>query len=128
MKSYLIACTLAVALIVGAGCSEQSADETVVAPIAAPVSVDIGAASQPTAVAVASQTGEVTGPAPKESTMPELAPIQSAIQTFETQNKRMPINVHELVESGAIKLPPLPAGQIYYIDHATKQIKIGGGP
>lgn len=58
---------------------------------------------------------------------PELKPIQMAIQSFEAQNKRMPMNVEELVSSGAIQsLPPPPAGKIYFIDQGTKRIRLGG--
>jgi len=58
---------------------------------------------------------------------PELKPIQDAIQNFETQNKRIPLNVQELVESGALKsLPKPPPGKIYFIDQSTKRIRLGG--
>ncbi len=57
---------------------------------------------------------------------PELKPIQNAIESFQAQNKRMPMHVDELVSSGAIPaLPKPPPGKIYFIDQGTKRIRLG---
>jgi hypothetical protein len=130
-RNGLIYAALAASLF-AVGCSDDSKDAlpAVKAPEAASVGVSAPAPVAPAPGAPqAGQPAAPTAVASSEPSEPQLAPIQSAIQAFEEQNKRMPQNVQELVESGAMKnLPPLPAGKIYYIDHATKKVKIGGGP
>jgi hypothetical protein len=75
------------------------------------------------------EPGVTTAAATAEPVEPQLAPIQIAIQSFEQQNKRMPLNIQEMMDAGILKdLPPPPPGKLYYIDHATKKVKLGSGP
>lgn len=130
-RNGLIYVALAAGMI-AAGCSDDSKDALPAANTPAPASVGVGNATPAPAVTAptgAPVAGQPATAATSEPVEPQLAPIQSAIQAFEEQNKRMPANVQELVESGAVKnLPPLPPGKLYYIDHATKKVKIGSGP
>lgn len=129
-RTSLLYVTAAAGLIL-AGCSDEKENAPVApAPAPAAAKVDVGAKPSVTPPGGAPQTTAApVAAANSEPSEPQLAPVQSAIQAFEEQNKRMPANVQELVDSGAMKnLPPLPTGKIYYIDHATKKVKIGSGP
>jgi len=95
------------------------------APAAPAVAAPTAAAAPPGSTPPA--VNQAAAPAPGDVMEPELKPIQDAIQNFETQNKRIPLNVQELVESGALKsLPKPPPGKIYFIDQSTKRIRLGG--
>lgn len=125
-------------ILVGSGCSDTDSDASsnpAPAAVAAKVNVSTPApVSQPVTpppAGAAAASAETATPetAPSRGISPELNPIQSAIQLFEAKNGRMPNNVAELVDAGLIQqLPKLPPGRIYYIDHATKQVKIGSDP
>ena len=119
---------LSVVSLVLAGCSGGEDDAL---PSAAPApagGADVGVATAPPSLGTP-EPGATTAPATAEPVEPQLAPIQIAIQTFEQQNKRMPLNVQEILDTGILKdLPPPPPGKLYYIDHATKKVKLGSGP
>ncbi len=105
------------------GCSDAEPELPPPAPVAAPA---LAPASTAAAAAATPAADQPPAQAPSD-VEPELKPIQMAIQSFETQNKRMPMNVDELVASGALQsLPKPPPGKMYYIDHATKRIRLGG--
>ena len=111
-------------MVAAAGCSDSEPELPNPAPAVAPAP-DVGMA--PAAPATAPAAGQPPAQAPGDVTEPELKPIQLAIQSFEAQNKRMPMHVDELVASGAIPaLPKPPPGKIYFIDQATKRIRLGG--
>lgn len=133
MKSFFNVLALGAAVVMVAGCSDSESDSAAPAPV--PAKVDMsgpqlgGGATPPPTASVPVNTATTPAATPTEGVTPELTPIQNAIQAFEVKNGRMPANVAELVESGFMQqLPKLPPGRIYYIDHATKQVKIGSDP
>ncbi len=114
------------ALLAVTGCSKEESE-----PIVKPASVKKAPKPQATdeAAAAPAPGSPAVAEAAAEPVPPELAPLQNGLEEFEKANNRLPNNVQEMVEKKIIKsLPPLPAGKIYYIDHATKRVKIGGGP
>jgi len=126
-NNYLLSLVMAALLLAGCGGGSEDAELSAV-PMAPSGDVSIGAVTEPVPAGPAIP-GQTTGAAPSEAVEPQLAPIQIAIQTFEQQNKRMPVNVEEMVAAGILKnLTPPPAGKLYYIDHATKQVKMGSDP
>lgn len=126
MKKGLIL-TLAISGLLVAGCSGGGDDGLPSAP-APSGGASVDATVAPVAPA-APEPGQTTAPASAEPVEPQLAPIQIAIANFEQQNKRMPLNIQEMVDAGVLKdLPAPPPGKIYFIDHATKKVRLGGGP
>jgi len=111
-----------IGLLAAVGCSDPE-PELPQAPAPAPAP-DVSVAPTPTANSAAPVAGQPPAQAPSD-VEPELKPVQMAIQSFESQNKRMPMNVDELLSSGAIQsLPKLPPGKMYFIDHGTKRIRV----
>lgn len=136
MKPVVYSIALGTVVLLGAGCSGDS-DSASSAPAPAAPSANVSmAAPAPTAPAVVPPPGQAApaasitpAAAPTVGVTPELTPIQDAVRVFEEKNGRMPDNVEELVSSGIIKeLPKLPPDKLYYIDHGTKQVKIGSNP
>jgi hypothetical protein len=126
-KSFLL--SLVMTGLVFAGCGGGDDGALPAAPSAPAGDVSIGGATPQPGPAPAAIPGQTSEPAPAQAIEPQLAPLQSAIQTFEQQNKRMPLTVQEMVDAGVLKsVPPPPAGKLYYIDQATKQVKMGSDP
>ena len=124
----LISC-LAVSTILGLvmiGCSDESKDALPPAQAQKPASVGVSAPAPATTPAPSNPVAN-TGNA--EAVDPQLAPIQNAVQAFEKQNNRPPVNVEEMVKAGVLKeMPTPPAGKLYYIDQTTKKVRYGSNP
>ncbi|MCD6052409.1 MAG: hypothetical protein K0Q55_3827, partial [Verrucomicrobia bacterium] len=81
------------------GCSDSEPEvPKAPAPVPAP---PVEAVPAPTTAAAPATTSTQPPPVAGE-VEPELKPIQNAIESFQAQNKRMPLNVDELVSSGAL--------------------------
>ncbi|HEY1171121.1 MAG TPA: hypothetical protein VGH19_07140 [Verrucomicrobiae bacterium] len=117
---------LSLGMLAAIGCSD-SEPEVPAVPAPAPAATVDPVASSPVAPTGPAPAVASPAAAPAGDVEPELKPIQNAIETFQAQNKRMPLHVDELVSSGAIQsLPTPPPGKIYFIDQATKRIRLGG--
>lgn len=126
-KGFLLG--LAVAGILIAGCSGGDDDTVPSAPVAPAGSAEVGGVAPTPTPSGAPEPGQTTAPATAEAVEPQLVPIQIAIQSFEQQNKRMPMTVKEMVDAGILKdVPPPPAGKLYFIDQATKKVRLGSDP
>lgn len=126
-KSFLL--SLVMTGLIFAGCGGGDDGALPAAPSAPAGDVSIGASVPQSGPAPAAIPGQTSEAAPSQAVEPQLAPIQSAIQTFEQQNKRMPMNVQEMVEAGVLKeMPRPPAGKLYVIDQQTKTVRYGTDP